>query len=93
MAGAEVVKASDALSVLLGLGVTVTAPTVRGGAAVVDAAAAAEVADDELSSDVHAARANDAATRHVSTAPRPRIGRTLRQPRRPIRAGREGPVA
>ena len=91
VAGAEVVKVSDALSVLLGFGVTVTALTVRGGAAAVVAAAVA--AGDELSSDVHAANARDAATRHVSTAARPRIGGTLRQARSPIRAGREGPFA
>ena len=93
VAGADVVKASDALTLLLGFGVTVTALTVRGAAAVVDAAAGAVLAADELSSDVHAAKANDAATSHVSTAARLRIGRTLRQPRRPIGAGREGPVA
>ena len=93
VAGAEVVNASDALSVLLGFGVTVTALTVKGAEAVVATGAATVVGDDALSSDVHEARAREAATRHVSTAARPRIGGTLRQPAGAIRAGREGAFA
>ena len=50
---------------------------------------AAVVAVDELSSELHAARANDAATRQVSTAARPRIGRTLGR-RLPGQSGQVG---
>ena len=54
VAGADVVNASDALSVLFGFGVTVTALTVSGTAAVVDAAAPV-AAVELLSSEEHAA--------------------------------------
>jgi len=93
VAGAEVVNASDALSVLLGFGVTVTALTVKGAEAVVATGAATVVGDDALLSDVHEVRAREAATRHVSTTARPRIGGTSRQPAGAIRAGREGAFA
>ena len=90
MAGAEVVKASDALTVLLGFGVTVTALTVRGAAAVVDAAAAAVLAADELSSDVHEARTRrhgDEARQH-RRSPSHRAHIKTTAPPNPGRSGR-----
>ena len=89
VAGADIVNESDALSVLFGFGVTVTALTVSGTAAVVDAAAPVD-AVELLSSDEHAA--TEMARTQTRAAIRPRIGRTLGDRTFAIRAGAQGPL-
>ena len=74
VAGADVVNDSDALSVLFGFGMTVTALTVSGTAAVVDGGRACR-RSRAPSSDVHAA--TEMARTQTRAAIRPRIGRTL----------------